>query len=413
VPKLASNPGQWKTNPLNFDPAVTADWSPPSAGVGILDSTVRKITGTPGAKYAPQDVAELCELADRLGVRWIEVNLVHGPMPSTRKLREMFNAIAKRKHSFMLVGTAFRTRETIDHAIDNGADAVSMQLGDDLDEAQRWHEYIRSRGVKVTTTLGARVENLTVPEVIDRVNRAASTPVEYIGIHENTGATSADAWRYLMKEVHRNLVRDVPVIPHIHNMYGQGASAAVNAVLGGARGIDLTINGIAIHCGMPALEEVVALLEIHYGIDTGIDMSLLREYSSMLDRVFRLGVHPNKAITGRAAFIEELDPFIEEALLDREAKRARVFGFNPKIFGGDYFVVWGENAIHGAGSAVKLRQMGLPHDESSVRRINHALEQALADKEARDDYPYYLTETEFEALARSVLAPSTEELARA
>jgi 2-isopropylmalate synthase len=403
VPRIANNPGKWFTNALNFAPEVTADWSPP-AQVGILDSTVRKITGTPGSRYNPEDVAELCQIADALGVKWIEVNLVHGPMPSSPKLRAMFNAIAKRKHKFMLVGTAFLNKETIDHAIDNGADAVSIGLGPDLDEARKWHEYAKSKGVKVTTTLGARVEHLPLDEVIRLVNRAASTDVEYIGIHEDTGATSPDAWRYLMKQITQNLTRDVPVIPHIHNMYGQGTGAAVNAVLGGARGIDLTMNGIAIHCGMPAIEEVVACLEIYHGVDTGIDMSLFREYSTMLSRVFRLGVHPNKAITGEKAFIEELEPFVEEFLLDRAAGRPRVFGFSPRIFGTDYFVAWGENTVHGPASKVKLQQMGLPHDDASVKQMTDALEAALADKEARDDYPYYLTEEEFEALARGVFA---------
>ena len=73
--RIAINPDRWKTNPLNFAPEVTGEWSAPPQ-IGILDSTVRKVTGTPGAKYNPQDVAELTQLASRLGVRWIEVNLV-------------------------------------------------------------------------------------------------------------------------------------------------------------------------------------------------------------------------------------------------------------------------------------------------------------------------------------------------
>lgn len=403
--RISDNPGKWKTNPLNFDPEVTKGWSPPDK-VGILDSTVRKITGTPGAKYNPADVAELTQLASRLGVRWIEVNLVHGNMPSSQKLRDMFKAIADKKHDFMLVGTAFRNKETIDHAIDNGADAVSVSTRDitkeNVDELLEWHDYVKSKGVKVSGTMGARIENNSVEQVIERINTLASTDVEYIGIHENTGATSPDAWRYLMKQVHKNLTRDVPICPHIHNMYGQGTMAAVNAVLGGARGIDIAINGIAIHCGLPALEEVVACLEVLYGVDTGIDMTLLREYSELLERNCRLGVHPNKAITGREAFIEELEPFVKSVLEARESGEIRLHGFNPQIFGGEFYVAWGENAVHGDATEVKLRQMGLPHDKASVDKMIEALEAALADKEARDDYPYYLLEPEFEALANKV-----------
>lgn len=413
--RIPINPDKWKTNPLNFAPEVVADWAAPEQ-IGILDSTVRKITGTAGAKYNPSDIADLTQLASDLGVRWIEVNLVHGNMPSSPKLRSMFKAIAERPHSFMLVGTAFRDKETIDHAIDHGADAVSVSTRnitrDNLDELREWHEYVQSKGVKVAGTMGARIENLSVSEITERINLLAETDVEYIGIHENTGATSPDAWRHLMKEVHKNLVRDVPICPHIHNMYGQGTMAAVNAVLGGCRGVDVTINGIAIHCGLPPLEEVVACLEILYGIETGIDMSLLREYSTMLERVFRLGVHPNKAITGREAFIEELEPFVKEILESRETGKTRLHGFNPEIFGGEFYIAWGENTVHGEATEVKLRQMGLPHDASAVSTMVAALERALADKEARDDYPYYLLENEFEALARNVFAPASSGMAR-
>ena len=399
MPRIAENPGKWSVNPLNFAPSVTAAWSAP-ARVGILDSTVRKITGTAGAKYTPDDIAELTQMADRMGVRWIEVNLVHGNMPSTPKLRKMFSAIAKRKHNFLLVGTAFRTKETIDDAIDNGADAVNMGLGSDLAEARKWQEYILSRGAKVAATMGARVEHLTVDQVVDKLNVVAQTPVEYIGIHENTGATSPDAWRYLMTEVHRRLVRDVPIVPHIHNVFGQAVGAAVNAVLGGAKGIDVTLNGIGTHSGMPAFEEVVTNLEILYGIDTGIDMSLLREYSELLERLCRFVPHPNKPITGRMTFIDELDPFIAQIVESRKTGTQRVHGLNPAVVGGEFFPVWGENAIHGQGNKAKLEAMGLPHDADSVRKVNSALEEALLERERRDEYPYYLTEPEFEALAR-------------
>ena len=399
MPGIADNPGKWSVNPLNFAPAVTSAWHAP-ARVGILDSTVRKITGTAGAKYTPEDIAELTQMADGLGVRWIEVNLVHGPMPSTPKLRAMMNAIAKRKHNFLLVGTAFRTKETIDHAIENGADAVSIGLGDDLAEARKWQEYVVSKGKKVATTLGARVEHLTVDKVVERLNFVAQSPVEYIGIHENTGATSPDAWRYLMREVHRRLVRDVPIVPHIHNVFGQAVASAVSAVLGGAKGIDVTLNGIGTHSGMPALEEVVTNLELLYGIETGIDLSLLRAYSDMLERLCRFAPHPNKAITGRMTFIDELDPFIVSIVESRKTGKQRVHGLNPAVVGGEFFPVWGENAIHGQGNKAKLEAMGLPHDLETVRTVNQALEEALLAKEKRDEYPYYLTELEFEALVR-------------
>lgn len=46
--------------------------------------------------------------------------------------------------------------------------------------------------------------------------------------------------------------------------------------------------------------------------------------------------------------------------------------------------------------------MGLPHDSEAVAKMIDAVEMALAVKEASDDYPYYLLENEFEALANHV-----------
>ena len=401
--RTANRPGKWNTNPMNFSLEVTGGWSAPSA-IGVLDSTVRKVTGMPGAKYDPQSVAELADYGDRIGARWIEVNLTHGLLPSTPRLLAAVNEMAKRKRRYLLVGTAFPTKKTIDEAIENGVDAVSISPwgGYSLEQALEGVEYVKERGVKVTTALRMAADAKAFEAMIDAANRFTPS-VEYIGLHENTGASSPDTWRYMMKELHRQLVRNVPIVPHIHDTYGHSVGAAINAVLGGCRGIDLAMNGVGVHCGLANMEEVVACLEIHHGVDTGIDLRLLTEYSRFVERVFRFGVHPNKALTGREAFIEEMSHFVEDVLHARDKGEPRLHGFSPRIVGSEFRIVWGEATLHGEATAMKLRQMGVAHGEAEVKKVHDEVERTLEGKRARDEYPYYLNELEFELTARKAL----------
>lgn len=402
--QMWNNPGKWEVNPINFQEEIWQELSPPSR-VCILDSTVRKITGTPGADYDPERVAELMAIADEMGVEWVEVNLVHGGMPSSPKLRKMFELIAQRKKNFTLVGTAWLDTDTIDHALDHGADAVNISAGRPgaKDKLPELYDYVHGKGKKVAATMGARVHNLSVQEVVDRLNVPANLGAIYCGIHENTGATSPDAWRWMMKKVRPHLKNDMPVVPHIHNTYGQATAAAIGAVTGGARGIDVTIGGIAINCGLASMEEVVTSLEILYGIDTGIKMELLKPYYDSLRELFPgFEVALNKPIIGDNTYICELEPFVENVLLARERGEERVHGLAPSVVGHENVVVWGENTVHGPATEVKLRQLGLPYDKSSVSTVLEALKRALDGKK---EFPIYLTDLEMDELCWRVLAP--------
>ena len=398
--KIWNNEGKWSCNPMNFNDEVTAGFESPEKIV-VLDSTIRKMTGTPGCNWSVAGAVDITSMANEVGVGIVEVNLVHGNMPASDKLLKMFEAIAKTKHDFTLVGTAWASdTSTIDDAIDHGADAVNIG-GRHRDHFEEAYGYIRERGVKVATTLGTRIEHNPPEHVAKLLNDILvyADPI-YIGIHENTGATTPEAWRYYMKKVRAALLKDVPIIPHIHNMLGGGTMSAVAAVTGGARGLDLTMNGIAIHCGLAAMEEVVVILEVLYGIETGISLDKLRDYSKVVVEATGIEVHPNKPIVGDHAFIVELEPFVKDVVEGRALGQERVHMIAPSLVGHTNEVAWGENTIHGPATKAKLTAMGLPNDDSSVDLVVEAIKSELENKE---EYPIYLTEEEVGILARNVL----------
>jgi len=170
-------------------------------------------------------------------------------------------------------------------------------------------------------------------------------------------------------------------------------------VTGGARGIDVSMTGIAIHCGLAALEEVVTSLEMLYGIETNIDLSKLNEYAQVVTEETGIPIHRNKPIVGEHAFICELESFVKAVLEAREHGQERVHPFAPSMVGAENLIVWGENTMNGPATEVKLRQMGYPSDEEAVGSVIEQMEEALA---AKPGYPRFLQEAEVEQIAHGL-----------
>jgi isopropylmalate/homocitrate/citramalate synthase len=268
------------------------------------------------------------------------------------------------------------------------------------------YDYIRSRGALVAKTMAVngRIEHIPPAEMADQVNQVTERDVVYVGIHENKGPTTPEAWRYYMKALRRRLKREVPIVPHIHNMLGHATSAMCAAVTGGAQGVDVAMNGIATDNGLAALEEVVTSLEVFYGVETGIDLSQLRRYSQVVREATGLPVHPNKPLVGDLAYLMEYDLYVREVLQARLHGHDYVHLIAPSLVGHEYSIVWGLNTVEeSSATEEKLRQMGLPHDEVTVRKVNDEIRATL---EAKTAYPVYMTEAEVEAVARRLAAPA-------
>jgi isopropylmalate/homocitrate/citramalate synthase len=204
-----------------------------------------------------------------------------------------------------------------------------------------------------------------------------------------------------MKKLRAGLIKDVPLIPHIHNMLGSATMAAVGAVTGGAQGLDLVMNGVASSCGLSALEEVVVILEVQYGVKTGIKLEKLQEYSQVVARVSGVPVPSIKPIVGEHAFVVELEPFVKQVIEARERGEERVHAIAPSLVGHQNVVLWGANTIYGPATKAKLKTMGLPHDDAAVDKVLAGIKREL---EAKTAYPAWLTEEEVEHLAQQLLA---------
>lgn len=95
---------------------------------------------------------------------------------------------------------------------------------------------------------------------------------------------------------------------HCHNDLGLATANTLAGVVGGARQVEVTINGIGERAGNTSLEEVVMALHTRpqfYGINTNINTREIMKTSRMVSNYTGMRVQPNKAVVGDNAFAHE------------------------------------------------------------------------------------------------------------
>lgn len=93
---------------------------------------------------------------------------------------------------------------------------------------------------------------------------------------------------------------------HCHNDLGMAvANSLAGVMIGGARQVECTINGLGERAGNTALEEVVMAIRTrkdHFKLDVGIDTTQIVPASKLVSQITGFTVQPNKAVVGANAF---------------------------------------------------------------------------------------------------------------
>ena len=143
--------------------------------------------------------------------------------------------------------------------------------------------------------------------VIEAVIDAGATTVN---LPDTVGYTTPDEIRDFFTRIQTRVPNagDIVFSTHCHDDLGLAAANSLASVLGGARQVECTINGIGERAGNASLEEFVMALQVRADAlpyDTGIHTQALMPTSSALSAVVGVSVPPNKAIVGANAFAHE------------------------------------------------------------------------------------------------------------
>ena len=148
-----------------------------------------------------------------------------------------------------------------------------------------------------------RTENEYLARVVEAVIKAGATVVN---IPDTTGYCLPSEYGAKIKYLkeHVDGIDKAIISTHCHNDLGMATANTLSGVLGGARQVEVTINGIGERAGNTSLEEIAMILKCHKNIDinTNINTSKIYPTSRMVSSLMNMPVQPNKAIVGRNAF---------------------------------------------------------------------------------------------------------------
>lgn len=285
----------------------------------------------------------------------------------------------------------------------NGVKISDEHTNDDLCErATNVIRYAKSLGLIVragmSTASKAPLERVAV------LYRAFSDAgSDRVSVTDGNGFVIPENLKFYVKFI-RNLVRpDIKIQCHLHNDYGLANANAVAAVTAGCGVLDLSVNGLGDRAGISALEVVVPILEILYGVDTGVKLEKMQYLSDLVEELYGIRMQQHYPIVGDSMWVHEEDPHIARILLAREAGRDAWTGYNiinPEVFGAKEKLQFSLTSVHkGPGSclAIKIRQMGL---SATDEQFDELIARILAISEKKQ----YATEEEVEKLIEEILA---------
>ena len=144
-------------------------------------------------------------------------------------------------------------------------------------------------------------------KVTDAAIRAGATT---INLPDTVGYTTPAEMRELIEYVRKNVPDSDKAIfsVHCHNDLGLATANSLAGVLGGARQIECTVNGLGERAGNTALEEVVMAMRIRpqiYPYHTRIDSTQISRASRTVYNIIGQSAPLNKPIVGKNAFAHE------------------------------------------------------------------------------------------------------------
>lgn len=153
---------------------------------------------------------------------------------------------------------------------------------------------------------------------------AIAAGAKTLNIPDTVGYTTPDEFGALIQGIKENtegMSDDIVISVHCHNDLGLATANSLAGVLGGARQVEVAVNGIGERAGNTALEEVVMALHTRapfFEKKTGIDTTQIMRTSKLVSSCTGMHVQPNKAIVGANAFAHEAG-IHQDGMLKHEA----------------------------------------------------------------------------------------------
>ena len=151
----------------------------------------------------------------------------------------------------------------------------------------------------------------TEPDFLARsIETAIAAGARTINLPDTVGYATPETYGAMFRDmIGRVPNADLAVFStHCHNDLGLAVANTLSAVMGGARQVESTINGIGERAGNAAVEEIAMALKVRHDVmpvRTNIVSTEITRASRLISGITGFQVQPNKAIVGANAFAHE------------------------------------------------------------------------------------------------------------
>ncbi len=176
---------------------------------------------------------------------------------------------------------------------------------------------------------------------------------------------------------------------HAHNDYDLAVSNSLAAVLSGAKGLHVTVNGLGERCGNAPLSSVQVILKDQFNAKTNIREEKLNDISRMVEGYSGIAVAPNQPIIGDNVFTQVAGVHADGDNKGDLYHNALV----PERFGRKREYALGKNSGK-ANIAKNLEELGLELTPEQTRRVTQRITE-LGDKKeivTQDDLPFIVSD---------------------
>jgi len=325
--------------------------------VRIFDTTLRDGEQAPGFSLRPSEKIQLARQLDALGVDIIEAGYPIASTAEAEAVRQIATEVRRptiaclarchpadlekaawaiqpaaqgRIHTFIATSDLHlqaKLRISREQCLESAVDAVRFA---------RRHTF----DVQFSAEDATRSDFDFLCRVVESVIKAGATT---INLPDTVGYSTPDETLEFFSRIRARVPNADKVVfsTHCHDDLGLGVANSLAAVLGGARQVECTINGIGERAGNAALEEIVMAFHVRADrlpFTTDVVTTELYPSSEMLTKLTGQPVQVNKAIVGRNAFAHEAGIHQDGVLKDRrtyEIMRAADVGapWNPLVLG--------------------------------------------------------------------------------
>ena len=251
-------------------------------------------------------------------------------------------------------------------------------------------EYAQSKGLSVNLYLedwsnGMKDSHAYVYQLVDSL---VDTGIKRFMLPDTLGVMNP----LQVVEYFRKMMKRYPQTHfdfHAHNDYDLAVSNSLAAVLSGAKGLHVTVNGLGERCGNAPLASVQVILKDQFHAKTHINENQLNDISRMVESFSGIAVAPNQPIVGEHVFTQVAGVHADGDTKDKLYYNELI----PERFGRKREYALGKQSGR-ANIAKNLEELGLELTPEQTRRVTQRITELGDRKEivTQEDLPYIVSD---------------------